>query len=130
MRQTKQRQVILDTLKKHKDHPGADLLYTEVRKILPKISLGTIYRNLELLSEAGIILKLSGKDGQKRFDPTTSPHPHFKCLKCGAIEDLPFDIDSVVSSDRQRQWKGKRKIVNVNLEYTGLCEHCNGSSTK
>ncbi len=130
MRQTKQRQVILDTLRKHTDHPGADLLYTEVRKILPKISLGTIYRNLELLTEAGIILKLSGKDGQKRFDPAASPHPHFKCLKCGAIEDLPFDIDSVLSSDRQRQWEGKRKIVNVNLEYTGLCEHCNGSSTK
>ncbi len=129
MRQTKQRQVILDTLHQHTDHPGADVIYAEVRKVLPRISLGTVYRNLELLSEAGIILKLSGKDGQKRFDPVVSQHPHFRCVKCGAIEDLPFDIDSVVSSGTMNQWAGDRKVDGITLEYTGLCAKCNGSGS-
>ncbi len=128
MRHTKQRQVILDTLHKHTDHPGADIIYTEVRKILPRISLGTVYRNLELLSEAGIILKLTGKDGQKRFDPVVSFHPHFKCVRCGAIEDLPFDIDSVVCPDTMDSWVDGRKIEGLNLEYTGLCSRCNGNT--
>ena len=126
MRQTKQRKVILDVLSRHKDHPGADTLYEEVRKILPKISLGTVYRNLEMLSQSGVILKIEN-GAQKRFDPMPVPHPHFRCLKCGAIEDLPFVIDDVIASDKLVEWAGGRKIQSMNLEYTGLCAKCNGS---
>ena len=129
MRHTVQRQVILDTLHRHTDHPGADTIYAEVRQVLPRISLGTVYRNLELLSEAGVILKLSGKDGQKRFDPVVSPHPHFRCVQCGAIEDLPFTIDTVVSEVSMNTWIDGRKIEGLSLEYTGLCAQCNGSKT-
>ena len=67
MRQTKQRSVILEELRKHVDHPGADDVYHEVRKVLSRISLGTVYRNLELLSEKGVIKKLELGSGQKRF---------------------------------------------------------------
>ncbi len=128
MRHTKQRQVILETLQKHTDHPGADSIYAEVREILPRISLGTVYRNLELLSEAGVILKLPGREGQKRFDPVVSPHPHFRCVQCGAIEDIPLAIDSVVSGGNMDEWIGGRKVEGVILEYTGLCARCNGST--
>ena len=126
MRQTKQRKVILEVLSGHKDHPGADTLYEEVRKILPKISLGTVYRNLEILSQSGVILKIEN-GAQKRFDPMPAPHPHFRCLKCGAIEDLPFDINEVIASDKLMKWSGGRKIKSMNLEYTGLCAKCNRS---
>ncbi len=126
MRQTKQRKVILDVLSNHRDHPGADTIYEEVRKILPKISLGTVYRNLEMLSETGVILKLENGI-QKRFDPISTPHPHFRCIKCGAIEDLPFDIDNVIDPEELSRWAGGRVVRDMNLEYTGLCAKCNGS---
>ncbi len=127
MRQTKQRQVILDVLRKHTDHPGADSIYAEVRKVLPRISLGTVYRNLDILSRTGVILKLESSTGQKRFDPVTDSHPHFRCVECGAIEDLPFAIDSVVVQNNQEEWVGGRKIDRLILEYTGLCAACNGN---
>ncbi len=126
MRQTKQRKVILDVLTSHKDHPGADAIYEEVRRILPRISLGTVYRNLEMLSENGTILKIEN-GSQKRFDPTTHPHSHFRCVKCGAIEDLPFEVGDIIAPDKLNDWAGDRKIDKMNLEYTGLCAECNGS---
>ncbi len=126
MRQTKQRQVILEVLSRHKDHPGADTIYEEVRKILPRISLGTVYRNLEMLSETGAILKLES-GVQKRFDPNPDPHIHFRCLKCGSVEDIPVPIDAILDSERIMGWSEGRKIMTMNLEYTGLCDRCNGS---
>ncbi|MBI9101094.1 MAG: transcriptional repressor [Spirochaetales bacterium] len=125
MRTTKQRTVILEQLMTHKDHPGADIIYEEVRQILPRISLGTVYRNLELLSEAGTILKLEQGGGQKRFDPNTHPHGHFRCLTCGKIEDLPERIlvPQLADSD---EWLSSRKVCGINLEYTGYCLECSG----
>jgi len=123
MRITKQRQVIHDQLKKHKDHPGADIIYTEVREILPKISLGTVYRNLEMLSESGVILKLEYGSGQKRFDPNPKPHAHFRCLGCEKIEDLPFRIEAPELNTKDA-WVSKRSITGINLEYTGYCPAC------
>lgn len=73
MRITKQRQVILDQLKKHKDHPGADVIYTEVRQILPKISLGTVYRNLEMLSESEVVSKLNSAAVKSGSIPIPAP---------------------------------------------------------
>ncbi|MCJ7604005.1 MAG: transcriptional repressor, partial [Desulfobulbaceae bacterium] len=68
LRMTKQRQVILEELRKVKTHPTADDMYQMLRKKMPKISLGTVYRNLEILSESGIIQKLDVGGTQKRFD--------------------------------------------------------------
>ena len=123
MRITKQKELILEQLKKHKDHPGADKIYAEVREILPKISLGTVYRNLEKLSESGIILKLESGGGQNRFDPHPLPHPHFRCLNCGKIEDLPFEI-KLPELNSEDPWVSERKLTAVNLEYTGYCLEC------
>lgn len=123
MRITKQRQVILDQLKKHKDHPGADVIYTEVRQILPKISLGTVYRNLEMLSESEVVSKLEFGSGQKRFDPNPRPHAHFRCLGCGKVEDIPQEVKAP-ALDAQSSWASERRITGVNLEYTGYCPDC------
>jgi Fur family ferric uptake transcriptional regulator len=123
MRLTKQRQVILDQLKKHKDHPGADVIYTEVRQILPRISLGTVYRNLEILSEAEVVSKLEYGSGQKRFDPDPLPHPHFRCLSCGKVEDVPVEVKPPRLDDED-SWVSARTISGAYLEYTGLCPEC------
>ena len=123
MRITKQRKVILEQLKKHKDHPGADIIYAEVREIMPKISLGTVYRNLEKLAESGTILKIESGTGHNRFDPTADPHPHFRCLKCGKVEDIPLEINIPVLSGTET-WVSDRKISGATLEYYGCCSDC------
>ncbi len=71
-----------------KDHPTADVVYENVRKIYPNISLGTVYRNLSLLSELGEIQKLSNFGGADHFDGCVTPHCHFMCKKCGQVLDL------------------------------------------
>ncbi len=126
MRITKQRKVILEQLKKHKDHPGADVIYSEVRKIMPKISLGTVYRNLEKLAESGSILKIESGTGHNRFDPTAEPHPHFRCLKCGKVEDIPLDIN-LPSLPETEEWVSERQISGATLEYYGRCSECRRS---
>lgn len=123
MRNTEQKSVILEVLQTHKDHPTADQIYSEVREILPRISLGTVYRNLEKLSSSGIIMKLELGGGQKRFDPTPSDHAHFRCVSCSAVEDLPdelrIDLPDISHAD------GRNRVVLGNtLEYYGYCEKC------
>ena len=86
---SKQRAIIMDFLKDRKDHPTADVVYTNVRKTLPNISLGTVYRNLMLLTELGEIRKVQVGDGVDHFDPITDEHDHFVCTECGGVYDLP-----------------------------------------
>ena len=86
---TVQRAVILEELRKLNTHPTADELYHIVRKRLPRISLGTVYRNLELLAGGKVIIKLNSGDNIKRFDGFCHKHYHATCLACGRIYDVP-----------------------------------------
>lgn len=88
-RSTIQRQIILEELRKLCSHPTADELYMVVRQRLPRISLGTVYRTLELLHSARMVQKLDGPGTQKRWDGDTTPHFHALCLHCHSILDLP-----------------------------------------
>lgn len=127
MRMTKQRQMILELLREREDHPGADDVYAMVREQIPKISLGTVYRNLEFLVEREYIQKFDF-GGQKRFDPKTSPHYHFCCLQCGKVEDIPLLLDAP-QLDGNNPWVGERLIQKVRLEYHGLCPQCAGKNS-
>ena len=129
MRKTKQREVILKVLGEHIDHPSADTIYEEVRKFLPRISLGTVYRNLDIMSESGTIMKLETGGSIKRFDPVTGSHPHFRCIKCGSIEDLPFELSDYLLTGKTADWAHGREVQNLHIEYTGLCISCNGNSS-
>ena len=82
IRLTTQRQIILEELSKVTTHPTASELYDMVRKRLPRIGLGTVYRNLELMAESGMILKIEVGGTQKRFDATTDEHYHIRCSRC------------------------------------------------
>lgn len=97
IKNSRQRQVIKDFLMTRKDHPTADVVYTNVRQIYPNISLGTVYRNLTLLSDMGEIARLRVGDGVDHFDADTSRHYHFICSKCGQVMDLKMNnIDDIV----------------------------------
>ena len=123
MKRTEQRTALLEEIKTRADHPTAYDLYHAIREKLPHISLGTVYRNLEYLSENGIIRKIESTGGQKRFDPTTEDHPHFRCIECGRVEDIPIGSVPDVSGLVGHQQDG-RLVLGVNLEYVGLCSEC------
>jgi Fur family ferric uptake transcriptional regulator len=119
---TTQRRIILEELKKVKTHPTADEIYRIVKKRLPKISLGTIYRNLETLSESGQILKIEVPGTMKRFDGTVDEHQHMRCVSCGAVKDV--NLGRMISiPDITGDVDGCR-ITGYRLDLIGLCPQC------
>ncbi len=119
---TRQRQIILQELRSVKTHPSADEVYEMVRIRLPHISLGTVYRNLEILSELGEIQKIEITGKLKRFDGNIRPHYHLRCLNCNRIDDVPehihFDFDPSLNKATGYAITGHR------LEFVGLCPEC------
>lgn len=93
-----------------------------VRRRLPKISLGTVYRNLELLSEMGVILKLEMAGSQKRFDGKAANHYHIRCVKCQRVDDAPLDPISMI--DQTLAQVSDYKVLWHKLEFMGLCPDC------
>lgn len=125
MRLTTQRQIILEELAKVKTHPTASELYDMVRKRLPRIGLGTVYRNLELMAENGMILKLEVGGTQKRFDATTDTHYHIRCSVCGKVDDIDTPVmDALVNSAAETT---SYQIVGHHVEFTGVCKDCQQS---
>lgn len=122
MRMTKQRRVILEELRRHKDHPTADTLYERVRKKLPKISLGTVYRNLEILTALGEIQTLELSGSQKRYDGIANKHYHIRCLHCGRVDNAP--IAPLQRLEDELYDATVYTIVGHRLEFTGLCPTC------
>ena len=129
-RNTKQRQVILEELGRDHTHPTAAELYERVQRRLPRISLGTVYRNLELLSNDGTIQKLELTGAEARFDAIASPHYHVRCSGCGRLDDLPeigpdevSNVTKDLLSHRPARLGGYR-IEGHRLEFYGLCPEC------
>ncbi len=122
LRITKQRQLILDELMSVTSHPTADELYQMVRKRLPKISLGTVYRNLEIMSDCGIIQKLDIGGTQKRFDGNAETHYHVRCMLCGKVDDL--DIPPDFNVEKAAGKVTDFTILKHRLEFTGVCPRC------
>ena len=122
LRMTRQRQVILDLLREDYSHPTASEIYEKVRRRMPQISLGTVYRNLEILSEQGFIRKLELTGAQKRFDGTLSEHYHVRCLKCGQVGDV--DMKTITALEENLSDVCDYDIVGHRLEFIGLCPKC------
>jgi Fe2+ or Zn2+ uptake regulation protein len=92
-RHTKQRQAILDVLRRSRSHPTADMVYEEVKKLIPALSKGTVYRNLKVLLEEGEISELALSGTMSRYEGNGKDHYHFICERCGKIIDLEEPID-------------------------------------
>lgn len=125
LRHSKQREMIKNFLMTRKDHPTADVIYKSVRQQNPNISLGTVYRNLTLLSELGEIQRLRVGDGVDHFDADTSPHYHFVCTECGSVVDLEMDSIESITEIAGAHFDGH---INGHVTYFyGTCEHCTKS---
>jgi len=121
-RLTKQRKIILEELKSVKTHPDATELYSSVRKKIPNISLGTVYRNLEILSQEGKIVKISCVNFS-RFDGYTEKHSHFLCKNCQRVYDIEQDT-KLNFNQKGFEKKTGSKILGVNIEAYGICRDC------
>jgi Fe2+ or Zn2+ uptake regulation protein len=125
-RMTHQRQVILSEVRRSHDHPTADEIYEKVRKRLPRISMGTVYRNLDVLASCGLIERLEPGRPQMRFDGNVREHYHMTCARCGRIDDLPISpSDNPI--ERLENVMGnltRYGIFGHKLEFIGLCSEC------
>lgn len=121
-RMTAQRRIILEELRNMRTHPTADDVYRAVRKRLPHISLGTVYRNLDVLSEAGEILRLEKCGTQFRFDGDTHTHYHIRCTRCGRLDDVEgVDVEVTLASDGPSH---DYQIIGHVVELLGVCPRC------
>ena len=122
LRLTRQRSIILKELKRLRTHPSADEIYEIVRKDIPRISLGTVYRNLEILSDLGKIQKLELGGSVKRFDGNTDNHYHIRCIRCDKIVDAPAKL--IRNIEKKLDGNCGFKILSHRLEFLGICPEC------
>lgn len=120
-RMTRQRALILEVLRNVTSHPTADEIYGMVRAKMPRISLGTVYRNLDLLTNSGEILCLDRAGTQKHFDGNPNPHCHVRCKRCGRIGDV-YSAPDLPSFNNVRAMGFT--IECMELEFTGVCDAC------
>lgn len=123
-RMTRQRTLILEALRAVTSHPTADEIFGMVREKLPRISLGTVYRNLDLLARSGDILRLERSGAQHRYDGNVMPHQHVRCRVCGRVGDVMTPV-------RLPPFSGLSApgfcVETAEVEFTGLCDACRES---
>ena len=121
-RMTIQKRIIMEELEKTKKHPTAELLYGEVKKRLPEISIGTVYRNLDILAKDGTAQKLVDSKRKNRFDGNPEIHFHIECSNCGRVDDLPENIAEVLKKDIDQETG--YEVNGYNLYFYGICPDC------
>jgi len=126
-RETKQRRVVYETIKNTYSHPTADRIFDKVRHRLPKVSLGTVYRNLGVLKEEGLVREIYGNDRRAHFDADTSPHAHFICDVCDQIID--------VRDAKNIDWRTLKdlvgcEVVEQKIVFRGRCAGCRRQTPK
>ena len=121
----KKRDAILACLRSTNEHPSADWIYAKLKPEYPDISLGTVYRNLTLFKEQGLITSLGTVSGVERFDANTDPHVHFICNSCDAVMDLP-QMTVPQELCRQAAQGTGGQVASCQLTFTGTCSQCAG----
>ena len=119
----KKREAILSCLRSTDTHPTAEWVHAQLRTEYPDISLGTVYRNLAMFKEQGLITSLGTVNGVERFDANTEPHVHFICNACHRVDDLPeMEIPESLCGAANRCSGGHAEICH--LSFTGTCREC------
>ena len=124
LKYSRQREAIKNYLASTRNHPTADIVYMHVKKEFPNISLGTVYRNLNLLTDLGEAVRITLPDGADRFDGHTEPHNHFYCTHCKKVLDLDLDtpVTDIVTQAASAGFEGI--IKSSNTFFYGLCGDC------
>lgn len=127
MRQSRQRDIVLEVVRSTMDHPTADWVYRQARRRLSRISLATVYRNLKRLADEGVIRELHAAGHAVRFDGNTGRHYHIRCLGCGRVSDLPISVEPLLEQHAARATN--YRILGHQVEIHGLCPLCQATKT-
>lgn len=122
MKYSKQRNLILETVIRNPIHPTADQVYTQLHEANPNISLGTVYRNLNLLSEIGQLRRISVANGCDRFDGRLDSHFHMICDECEKVIDVEMDFDTDI--EKSVEEKTGYIVKKLDLVFNGVCPDC------
>ena len=119
------REAIYETLAFTKSHPTAEWVYQHLKTSIPDLSLGTVYRNLNVFKEMGLAKSVGVVNGQERFDVDLSQHPHFICTRCGRITDVPKGRNFIDSNTYDFVSNECAAVVQThNITFYGLCREC------
>ena len=118
-----QRERIYRAVLESRDHPTAEMVYQQLKPELPRLSMGTVYRNLIFFQEHGDIQSVGVVQGQERFDGVVTPHSHFVCNRCGLVLDLP-GIQPDGDMDRTVSQQYGLAVQRHELTFYGLCPDC------
>ena len=122
-KQFRKRNAILDYLRHTDTHPSAEMVFHHLKRSIPDLSLGTVYRNLSMFKEKGEITSLGTVNGVERFDGNTAPHVHFVCTGCDAVADLPrIAVPEALNQEVHTQTGGQ--INMCQLTFIGQCKKC------
>ena len=122
MRNSKQKDIVLLSLDEYRVHPTAEELYKYIHQKYSDIGVATVYRNLNKLSEKGLIKKITGLDGSSHYDSCMEPHFHFICDCCGRIYDIPMNISNYLIEKAEEFTDCK--ITSMDMTFRGLCREC------
>ena len=119
-RYSRQRELIYEALRQTEQHPTAEMIYQWLKPANPSLSLGTVYRNLNLLADEGAIRRMAFP--VERYDAKAMPHPHFCCDQCGAVYDLHLPYDAEL--DRQALLASGHDVTGHEVVFHGICTKC------
>jgi Fur family ferric uptake transcriptional regulator len=126
-RSSKQRDAVLAAVRSTMDHPTAEWVHRQARRHLPRIGLGTVYRNLQSLAADGLIREIHTGGQAARFDGNTGRHYHIRCLTCGRVNDLPLSVDTRIEEEAGRAMN--YRVLGHHVEVQGLCPLCQDGTT-
>lgn len=124
---SRQRELILNSLKNRMDHPTAEILYADLKKQMPEIGIATVYRNLAELCESGNIVKIKSKSGADRYDGNVEPHIHFECNNCHEIYDIEMQSSATKKIDNELIRLAEdigAQYSNSSIYIDGFCKKC------
>lgn len=119
---SRKRDAILDCIRRSKCHPTAEWVYQQLKPEYPDLSLGTVYRNLAIFKEEGSIRSVGVFNGLERYDGIVTPHSHFICTGCGAVQDLDVELPPQVLAEGEARCGGT--ITSCQLQFFGQCAGC------
>ena len=126
MRYSRQRENILRQMRQRYDHPTAYMVFEDLKPAMPKLSLGTVYRNLNQLTDAGELKRIPLPDGSCRFDGHVQPHSHIVCQGCGAVEDVL--LPELLTLREQVEGQTSFWVSDCEVQLHGLCPACRAQS--
>ena len=124
---SRKRDALLQKIQSTDRHPSAIWIYEELRKEIPDLSLGTVYRNLSVFKDEGLIVSVGTVNGQERYDGNTREHTHFICSECGDIIDVDTSIDAQLECQIEQRYD--LEINHKQLTLYGKCNKCRAKPT-